>query len=159
MISKKIGTIALAATALVALGCSSGFPDPDKEGGTWEGARSASPGTSTSVSVSPSVSASASYPVTAKDIKLTVKVLERQCFGSAGCNVQFRINTLTYTVDLDPEATYEVTYSYKGLEDPVENRLTLDGSTGRYEFEETEFGQTANRSAKITAVVTGVEKM
>lgn len=153
---KKIGSIAAAATALIALGCSSGFPDSDKSGGTWKGESSPSAKVPLPTAKAPDKK---SYPVTAKDITVTVKVLKRQCFGSAGCNVEFRINTLTYRVPLDPNATYEVTYSYRGLSDPVENRLTLDGSTGRYEYDETEYGQTKNRASKITAVVTGVETM
>lgn len=156
-IRKIAGTSAVILAAATVLACGSGdFDDPTKKDGQ-AGSSTTSGGTTVTTSKAPKGKTYA--PLGPADIKLTVKVLSRQCFGSAGCNVEFRISGLTFSKELDPEAEYEVTYTYKGLEDPVESRLTLQGADGKYEVEETEYGQTKRKSDKITAVVTSVEKM
>lgn len=152
---RKISIAAFAAVALIALGCGAGNTvdsnDPvitDKGAVATSGA---TPG-----SKAPEKPAAILTP---KDITLKVKILERQCFGSAGCNVEMRISSFEITPGkLDPNASYEITYEYKGLTDPVENRFTLDGN-GTGQVDETEFGSTKRKSDKITAVVTSVEKL
>ena len=91
---------------------------------------------------------------TVKDFKLTVKTLTKQCFGSAGCNVTFRILVAYSGPALDPGKTYEVLYTVKGGEDPVENKLTVSG--GESSVDEEEMVSTSKSSAKLTAVVTDV---
>lgn len=156
MNTRKIGTIVLAATAaLVALGCGAG---PGKEVSSKDPV--VSNGSSTAPKNGTSSPPKLAYPpLTPKDITLKVKILEKKCFGSAGCNVEFRISSFEVTPGkLDPEATYEVTYTYKGLSDPVENRFTLSGD-GTGSVDESEYGQTKSKTSKVTAVVTSVEKM
>lgn len=89
------------------------------------------------------------------DFKLTVKVLTKQCFGSAGCNVTFRI-LVSYTgPDLDPSAAYEVLYQVKGGEDgPIDNKLTVTG--GESSVDEEEMVSIKTSKTKITAVATDV---
>lgn len=152
---RKISIAAFAATALIALGCGAGSTvDSNDPVVTNEGNVAAS-GAATGKAPE-----KLKYPVvTPKDITLKVKILERQCFGSAGCNVEMRISSVEVKPGiLDPKASYEITYEYKGLTDPVENRFTLDGD-GSGQVDETEFGSTRRKSDKITAVVTSVEKL
>ncbi|MEU3743519.1 hypothetical protein AB0E78_41560 [Streptomyces sp. NPDC032198] len=49
------------------------------------------------------------------DFTMTLRTTQRQCFGSAGCNVTVEPR-LTYDglSDLDPDAVYEITYEVSG---------------------------------------------
>lgn len=57
--------------------------------------------------------------LTADDFSMELRTSERQCFGSAGCNVTVEpdITYLGLSEDLDPNATYEITYEITGDED------------------------------------------
>jgi hypothetical protein len=61
-----------------------------------------------------------------RDFTIELKILEQDCFGSAGCNLLYRPE-LTYegTVPLDPDETYEITYRIKGGDDPKISTLTV----------------------------------
>ncbi|MFJ2085614.1 hypothetical protein ACIOBK_24030 [Micromonospora chokoriensis] len=91
------------------------------------------------------------------DFKLQVKTLRKQCFGSAGCNITYRID-VTYTGGgLDPSSTYEVTYEVKGAEDPIINTFEVTGDSASVQQEET--ASTKRSSDKLTAVVTDVSEL
>lgn len=94
----------------------------------------------------------------AKDFKLSVKTLKKQCFGSAGCLVDYRID-VTYAGDplATGDRTYEVTYDVKGAEEPITNTFTISGASAEVEREEST--QTSKSSAKLTAVATSVTEM
>ncbi|MEU4383442.1 hypothetical protein [Micromonospora echinofusca] len=94
---------------------------------------------------------------TKNDFKLKVKVLRKQCFGSAGCNITYRID-VTYIgdVSLDPSKTYEVTYQVKGAEDPVINTFEVSGDSASVQQEE--MASTKRSGDKLTAVVTDVSE-
>jgi len=96
------------------------------------------------------------YEPTKRDFDLTIKTLEKRCFGSAGCNVTFRINLAYGGEPLDPEKTYEVTYSIRGGDEPLTNTLTITGE--KYQRDSEEFIGTKTRGAKLSAVVTDVEE-
>lgn len=97
------------------------------------------------------------YEPTADDFALAIKELERQCFGSAGCNVTFRIElTSLYTGQLDPSKTYELTYEIEGGEDPLLNTLELTGE--EYLTDSEERIGTASSDAELSAVVTDVSE-
>ena len=92
---------------------------------------------------------------TKADFKLTAKVLTKQCFGSAGCNLTYRILVSYGGAELDPSVTYEVLYQVKGGEDgPVDNKLTVTGTQSS--VDEEEFVSTKTSKTKLTAVVTDV---
>lgn len=101
--------------------------------------------------------AAKSYKPTKLDFVLKVKITEKKCFGSAGCNVTYHID-MTYTGDtLDPSETWLITYQVAGVEDgPAINTLELTGD--EYSYDEEEFGQTSSSSKKLTAKVTDIEK-
>ena len=92
---------------------------------------------------------------TKADFKLTVKTLSKQCFGSAGCNLTYRI-LISYTgPDLEPGKEYEVLYQVRGGEDgPVENKFTVQGDESSVDSEE--MVSTRSSKVKLTAVVTDV---
>lgn len=155
-LKNTLTTAGVALAAITALACGAGDPTPSNKP-IATGAPATGTSTATKAADKPAPLKYA-MPKPA-EIKLTVKVLEKQCFGSAGCNLQFRISKVTYTGSgLDPEATYEVSYSYKGLESPQQGTFALSGD-GQAELETLEFGSTGSSSKKVTAVVTDVEKM
>ena len=92
------------------------------------------------------------------DFKLTVKVLEKQCFGSAGCLITYRVELIYDATNghLDPSVTYEVTYEMRGGEDPKINTLRVTGT--EYRGDERETIRTPSSKAEVTAVVTSVSR-
>jgi hypothetical protein len=100
--------------------------------------------------------APAAYTPTPKDFKLTVKTLSKECFGSAGCNITFRIEVGYGGPDLDPSTTWEVTYEIRGAEDPQINTLTVQGDQSSVDQEE--IASTKSSATKLKAVVTDVSE-
>lgn len=90
------------------------------------------------------------------DFTLTVTVLEKQCFGSAGCNLTVRLGTPTYIGPvLSEDQEFTVVYNLLGGEQgPQTNSFTLRGSTMNYDAEE--FIQTTSSRSVVTAKVTQV---
>jgi hypothetical protein len=88
------------------------------------------------------------------DFVLTIKTLEKKCFGSAGCLVTFRIELSYSGPKLDPSVTYEVTYDVTGAEDPLTNTLELTGD--EYSTDREQTVSTASSKAKLRATVTSV---
>lgn len=91
---------------------------------------------------------------TVTDFVLTVRILKKQCFGAAGCNIQYRIDMVYGGPALDPGKTYEITYEVRGGEDVKINTLRVTGD--QYERDEIEFGGAKNSTAELTAVVISV---
>ena len=100
-----------------------------------------------------------SYDVpSASDFQMGLKILEKQCFGSAGCNITYRI-TVGYpgaALNLDPAEEYELTYEVRGGEDgPVVNTLTLQGDS--FVTDEQEIVSTSSSKSKLTVHILSVE--
>jgi hypothetical protein len=117
--------------------------------GTWQATAPVEP----PAAAVPEPPPAADAPPKAADFRLTVKILRKQCFGSAGCNLSFRIDVAydgpTFT------GSYLVTYEVRGGEDgPLVNSFTIEGDTAQVESEET-IGTKSSRS-KLTARVTDV---
>src|SRR3954471_22559458 len=92
--------------------------------------------------------AAAAAPPPPEAFTIGILVLEKKCFGSAGCNVSFRI---------DPKFTgtgsaknLEVTYEVVGGEDPLTNTFTID-SAGTASFDGRESLQTSSNGAELSA--------
>jgi hypothetical protein len=95
------------------------------------------------------------YTPKKRDFKLSVKTLSKSSFGSAGCNVDTRIE-VTYTgSELDPTKTYEIAYELTGVEDAVMD--TLDVTGDQYEVQE-HYVSTTSSSAEIRAIVLSVSE-
>ena len=125
---------------------------------------------STTARTAPAVKAPAAAATTAaapapavtpktSDFQLTAKITKKECFGSAGCNIEFWVK-MAYredAPDLDPDDTWIVTYEVNGVEDgPQINTIEVTGD--QYSHDETELAQTSSSSKKLTIKVTDVEK-
>lgn len=93
----------------------------------------------------------------ADDFTIELRTTSKQCFGSAGCNVTVEPE-LTYTgltEDIDPDATYEITYEIRGDDSgPVTDTLELTG--GEDYTASTRFLSTASSGTKVTVKITDV---
>lgn len=144
-----VGVIVLVAVLMA--GGSTG----DKQAATGTPATIASQAADTSATTEQATPAA--YTPTPRDFKLTVKTLSKECFGSAGCNITFRIQVGYDGPALDPGTTWEVTYEVRGTEDgPQINTLTVQGDQSSVDQEE--FASTRSSATKLKAVVTDVSE-
>lgn len=92
---------------------------------------------------------------TATDFTLTLTELKRVCFGSAGCNVTFKI-TLTQqnAAEYDPRKTYKLTYTIEGAEDTYSNYLSITGK--QYSSNEEEFVSVKSKNTKLIPTITQI---
>jgi hypothetical protein len=91
------------------------------------------------------------------DFAVGIKVMRKKCFGSAGCNVTYRIAP-TYVGDqtLPDTGTIEVTYQVTGGEDgPQINMFTIEGG-GSASFDSEEDLSTPSSNTKLKAKATDV---
>ena len=92
------------------------------------------------------------YEPAIDDFELSIKTLSKECFGSAGCIIEFRMELAYLAVGrLDPGVTYEITYEIHGGEDPYINTLTTTGD--RYSTEETERINTPSADSELTVEI------
>lgn len=92
---------------------------------------------------------------TPEQFTLAVKVLEKKCFGSAGCNVTYRIEPKYIGTAPLPDETIIVIYEVAGGDDPQTNQFKLSGD-GTATFDGEERIQTPKSSSVLTAKVTAV---
>jgi hypothetical protein len=90
------------------------------------------------------------------DIKLTIKVVDKECFGDAGCNVGYRVRAAWPTRRLGH--TYEITYKVTGPKDGAQIGTLTVLPDGTYTGGE-EFASTARSSTVLKPTVTEVEKL
>ena len=111
------------------------------------------------VAEQPPTTPAKTYPTpAAKDFELGVKVTKKQCFGSAGCNVEFEM-TLAYNGPaLEPNSSWDVTFDLQGSEDSYTSTLhmTLDGTGlhGTYDQDGGQMVQTKSSKTVLKPVVT-----
>jgi hypothetical protein len=94
--------------------------------------------------------------VTTDSFTIKLKTKSRHCFGSAGCNVTVEPD-LTYVGlgDIDPDATYEITYEIHGDESgPVIETAELTNQTSLSYTES--LIQTASSVTKVSVEITDV---
>lgn len=96
------------------------------------------------------------YVPVPSDFDLTVKIRSKQCFGSAGCNITFRILVAYSGPPLDPSITYDVTYRVTGDESgPQINTLQVTGDQSSVDAEE--IASTSSSSVKLVATPISVD--
>jgi hypothetical protein len=131
---------------------------------------SASPATAspTSSSSTPSPSAqetsspspSPAGNLTKSDIELSLKTTQRQCFGSAGCNVTVEVRASVDQLVLDAlpaDGTWDVTYQISGDESgPIIGTFSLYGN-GKYDVNE-EFLSTPSENTPVRVKALDVER-
>ncbi|WP_426568120.1 hypothetical protein [Streptomyces canus] len=95
--------------------------------------------------------------LTPADFTMDLRTTERQCFGSAGCNITVE-PTLSYVGDwngVDPDAVYEITYEIRGDESgPVIETAELSDET-TLNYTPTSIS-TASSKTKVTVTITDV---
>lgn len=95
------------------------------------------------------------------DIKLTVKITSKQCFGSAGCIVEYDIvpawvNPLGLPIDLRDD--YDVTYEVNGDEDgPIIDTFEFYAN-GKYEVPYGGNASTSSSGQDLTVRITGISE-
>lgn len=147
---RKIVGLVVGLLVLMIAGCAGGGPVSDSTA-----TDTAAPVATTTTEAAAETTTAPTYSVPkAKDFKVTIKVREKQCFGSAGCNVTYRVE-LAWNQTYDPAVTYDVTYEVRGGEDgPVVNTLTVTGD--EYQRDSEELVSTRSTKTKLSAVVTDV---
>jgi hypothetical protein len=109
------------------------------------------------------VSASAAAPaparqLVAEDVQITVRETSKQCFGSAGCNIEFTLEVAADTSLIPPGTQYAVSYDLHGLKDDQTGTITLKDD-GTFDQPSSGFGQKAKSSTKVTATITYLHKV
>jgi hypothetical protein len=89
------------------------------------------------------------------DFKIKLKVREKTCFGSAGCNITFQIDPKYVGSGDVTTGSYDVTYKVIGGDDgPQINTFTIDD--GEASYDEEEHIGTSSQSKTLSAKVTDV---
>ena len=89
------------------------------------------------------------------DYTITLYETEKQCFGSAGCNVTFTVDLAYAGPALDPTKTYELRYEVAGAEDPLLSTLEIHGDS--YTSSEGSVS-TASESDELTVTVLDIRE-
>ncbi|MGW8951340.1 hypothetical protein [Streptomyces sp. NPDC055709] len=94
---------------------------------------------------------------TNEEFTITLKTTQKQCFGSAGCNVTVEPE-LTYNglVPANPDKTYSITYEVRGGEDGAIVQTLELTDQDQVSYQPINLSTTKS-SAKLTAKVTDVE--
>jgi hypothetical protein len=92
------------------------------------------------------------------DFTIGVKVLEKKCFGSAGCNVSYRIEPQYTGVRSLDGNTFIVIYEVTGGEDgPQINNFEVGGD-GTVSYQKEESLSTSSSGATLTAKATSISE-
>ena len=95
------------------------------------------------------------YMPLVSDFTITVDVLSKQCFGSAGCNLTYRVQPSYHGPALDLGQQYTITYQINGTQDGAQvESFTMQGTSAQVQQQET--AQTASSGMQLTAQVTNV---
>lgn len=90
------------------------------------------------------------------DFEARLKVVKKQCFGSAGCNVSFKVNLVYvgFGEVSDLPDNIDITFVVKGGEEPYVS--TIEMEDGQYSPDEATIGTRSSKS-KLTVKITDVE--
>jgi hypothetical protein len=93
-----------------------------------------------------------------KDWKVKVPIRSKECFGSAGCNIEFGVVPEYVGVEDASDGHYLVTFEVRGVEDGPMIQ-TFEVTDGTIEWEDSLSAGLTDSSATIKAVVTSVETL
>ncbi len=125
------------------------------------------PSVGAATTIQPDTAPAGAAPVTAEapqavrtpaigDFELTAKVTNKQCFGSAGCNVEFEPSLAYGGPPLDEDVTWRLIYEARGVEDgPLVGTIEVTGEDYRTD---AEFVGTRSTKSKITLKVVSIER-
>ncbi|MBG0826158.1 hypothetical protein HS048_36440 [Planomonospora sp. ID91781] len=94
------------------------------------------------------------YTPQSSDFKVDIRVMKKECFGSAGCHITYRIKPSYNGLLLSADQEYTVTYEVIGGDDSHINSFTITGDEMSFASEETI--STPSSSSKLRAKVTDV---
>jgi hypothetical protein len=97
--------------------------------------------------------------LTAQDLELSLRTIERDCFGSAGGLETVRINAaMDQSLNLDPDVTWDVTYEIRGDEEgPLIGTFSIYPD-GQYDVNDEVVG-TPTCNTKITVKIVAVDSL
>lgn len=135
---------------VVVAAASSGSKSP---GVTFASSTEAAAPTTTATTL-PTTTAPPPHTPTPEDFQLEVIETSRSCFGSAGCNIKYKINP-TYTgPTIDSSKSYTIIYEVTGAEDLKTDNFTMRGDKWSGSSEDFVSAPTgAVLAAKVTRVV------
>jgi len=159
-----VRTIAIVAGALIVVGGVAGaLGTGGKKAAAPAHTISSAPSTTTAaiqppILEQPSDTAPAYVTPKKGDFEVTLKVLSKECFGTAGCNVTYRakLSQSLPTGALDPDVTYDLTYVVHGDESGPQTE-TMYITCDQYEQPSEGLAQTATSGTKLTVTVTKLE--
>lgn len=100
------------------------------------------------------------YPTpTAGDFAVTVNVVKQSCFGSAGCNVTYKVDVVYNGAVTEPGKVWYVTYQVTGGDDPQINTFEFQSTSAtKYSVSvpREQLVQTPRSDSVLTAAVTRV---
>lgn len=93
-----------------------------------------------------------------RNLKIGIRTRQKECFGSAGCNVTVQIVPEYVGTQDVSSGSWEITYEIRGAEDsPQIETMTLENGT--FSFPEEQSLSTRSSSSKLTAVATEVHSL
>ena len=96
------------------------------------------------------------YTPVPADFKVGISILRKQCFGSAGCNVTYRIAPEYSGPSLTDAQFFTVTYIVQGGEDLILGSFAMHGNMASVHPED--FTSVPRSASKLTVTVTEVLK-
>lgn len=151
----RTGVTALAAACLLSLAGCAGSPSASSPPTTPSSGSSSVPAAVTASDTRWPEQTPEPYEPRKADWKIGIKILSKKCFGSAGCNVEYRIVPDYVGTRLLPDSgTIEVTYEVRGAEDAITNTFTVEHKEAS--FDDREMTGVKTSKAVLVAVVTDV---
>lgn len=108
----------------------------------------------TSPAPKPVAAPPAPAPITIADFRVDIQVIERKCFGSAGCLFQYTINPVLLRPASDYKGSYTVVYDVVGGEEVQTLNFELRGTTAT--FDKQEHISVSSSDSVLTANITSV---
>jgi hypothetical protein len=95
---------------------------------------------------------------TAGDFEVSIKILSKQCFGSAGCNISYRPKIAADKSALPDSGTVEVSYRITGGEGPILGTFLITlGDSPQVEGQDEESTETSSSGSTLKIKITDVE--
>lgn len=105
----------------------------------------------------PTATAREHAPV-ASDFEVPIKILSKQCFGSAGCNISYRPKIAADKSALPDSGTVEVSYRITGGEGPILGTFLITlGDSPQVEGQDEESTETSSSGSTLKIKITDVE--
>lgn len=128
---------------------------PDQSNPLQEPAATAEYATGAAPEVATTEATTAAQLPSTGDISLTTIITSEQCFGSAGCDVDWKMQASTALDMSQWPDTFTITFTVSGIQGGYTGSLDYEGG-GQFGGNTTGFGQTAKHVDTLTATVTEI---